>query len=278
MKYSTKALFLTLIIIFSNQSYAIILDQSAIDKKALEIENKLTRERYLMYGLTTIAVAHEIYQWIPMLKDLFAPQSSIAEKQPDLSFFQSIKAGFKYIFYTKEGWVSLIQSGFSIGGIVVISQMGEQYIHPDTLRWYINAHAPYQVTIKLMQENLHNLQTLSNEEECQVNKEMLQLLNARLVRQAERMCAYVTYKIKRLDDAEKIVGERAKNAMLKTHHNYLSRIAEQLDTTEINYNAIERLLDGYQIAIAAQVNHFALIEGETNRDRAVVKRQMKQKN
>lgn len=278
MKYSTKALFSAILIVFSTQSYPTTLDQSIIDKKAVEIEAKLTRERYLMYGLTTIAVAHEIYQWVPMFKDLFAPRSAVAEQQPVLSIFQSIKAGVRYLFYTKEGWVSLIQSGFSVGGFVVISQMGEQFIHPDTLRWYISAHAPYQVTIKLMQESINNLQALNSEEECHVNTEMLQMLGDRLARQAERMCAYVTYKVKHLGAAEKIVGERAKNALLKTHHNYLSCIAEQLDTTEINYNAIERLLDGYQIAIAAQVNHFALIEGETSRDRASVKRQMKHKN
>jgi len=276
VKYSTKALFSAILIVFSTQSYSITLDQSIIDKKAIVIENKLTRERYLMYGLTTIAVAHEIYQWIPMLKDLFAPQSAIAEKQPDLSFFQSIKAGAKHLFYTQEGWVSLIQSGFAVGGFVVISQMGEQYIHPDTLRWYISAHAHYQVTIKLMQECISGLQNPSiDSEQHQINNEMLQHLSNRLVRQAERMCAYVTYKIKRLDDAEKIVGERTKNAMLKIHQNYLSRIAEQLNVPEINYNAIDRLLDGYQEAITAQVNHFALIEGETNRERAAVKRQMK---
>ena len=54
------------------------------------------------------------------------------------------------------------------------------------------------------------------------------------------------------------------------------RIHEEQHAAEISYNALERLLDGYQTAIAVQVNHFALIEGETNRERATVKRQMKQ--
>jgi uncharacterized damage-inducible protein DinB len=277
MKYSTKALFLSSLIIFGTQSSATILDQSTIDKKALAIEKRLKQERYLMYGLTTIAVAHEIYQWVPMLKDFFAPQSATAEKKPDLSFFQSIKAGAKHLFYTKEGWVSLIQSGFSMGGIVIISQMGEQYIHPDTLRWYINAHAPYQGTIKLMKEQVNNLQDPSIDlEQQQIHNEMVLLLYDRLVHQATLMCAYMTYKVKYLDKAEYIIGERSKNAMLKVHHKWLHDIEEQLNSADRDYAHIDNILVSYENALTAQANHFALIEGETRRERRAIKKQMKQ--
>ena len=277
MKYSIKALFLATLIIFNIQSHATILDQSAIDKKALEIETKLTRERYLMYGLTTISVAHELYQWIPMLRDLFSQHASADIKGPDLSFFQSIKAGAKHLFYTKEGWVSLIQSCFSIGGFVVISQMGEHFIHPDTLRWYISMYAPYQVTITLMREQLKDLRNSSiDSEQRQINNKTLQLLFNRLARQAMLMCAYVTYKVKHLNKSEKIIAESAKSLLLSIHYKWLNDIEEQMRSEDQDYGRIESLLDAYEKAITAQINYFALIEGETRKERADIKKSMKQ--
>ena len=279
MKDSTKALFLPLFIILSSQSSLAILDQATIDKKALEIEKRLKQERYVMYCLTTIAVAHEVYQWAPFLKSFFISQSP-AEKAPELSFFQSIKEGAKQIFYTKQGWESLFQSAFSMTfsmcGIAIISEMGEKFIHPDTLRWYINAHAPYQETIVLIKKQLANLQDPSTDvEQQQISNETIQLLYSRLVSQATRMSAYVAYKVKYLDAVERIIGERAKNAILKVHHKWLHDIQEQLNSVDPNYATIEDLLTSYENAVTAQVNHFALVEGETRKERAIVKKQMK---
>lgn len=280
MKYSTKALF-SAILIFSTQIHAIILDQSVIDKKAIEIEKKLTRERYLMYGFTTIAVAHEIYQWTPVLQFLFGSRS-VVEKKEEISFLNAIKEGARQTFYTKEGWNSLFQSAFSLSlgitGIVIISQMGEQYIHPNTLRWYITAYAPYEVTIKLIKERLRDLRNpFIDQQGSDMNNEMIHLLYNGLITQAISMSAYMAYKVKSFDVAEKIVGERAKASLLKVHHKWLGDIESQLNSPELDYTQIESLLDAYAQAIGVQVSHFALVEGETRRERAVVKKQMKQK-
>jgi hypothetical protein len=279
MKYPKLFLFLTTLIFVNTTFPSVILDQATIDKKALEIEKKLKQDRYMMYALTTIAVAHEIYQWVPLFKELVSLKPATSKTKEDkLGFFASIKAGAQYLFCTKDGWVSLIQSGCSIGGFVVISQMGEKYIHPDTLRWYANAHAPYQLTIKLMQEQLQVLQDQSiDQEQRRISNEMLHMLYDRLVSQAELMCAYMTYKIKQFDAAEKIVGERAKNALFASHNNWLNRIVEQLNFVECDFKGMEVLLDTYQGVVAAQVNHFALVEGETQRERGAVKRLEKRK-
>lgn len=277
---SPKLFFFAATLIFVNTAFSsVILDQTTIDKKSLEIEKKLKQDRYMMYALTTIAVAHEIYQWVPLFKELMSLKPATASAKEDkLGFFASIKAGAQYLFCTKEGWASLIQSGFSIGGFVVISQMGEKFIHPDTLRWYINAHAPYQLTIKLMQEQLHILQDPAiDPEQRTVSNEMLQMLYNRLVSQAELMCAYMSYKIKQFDTAEKIVGERAKDALFASHNNWLNRIAEQLNAIECDFKELELLINEYQKVVAAQVNHFALVEGETQRERSAVKRLEKRK-
>jgi hypothetical protein len=279
MKQSKLFLFLATLIFVNVSFCSVILEQTVIDKKALEIEKRLKQDRYIMYALTTIAVAHEIYQWVPLLKELMSLKpatDNVAENK--LGFFASIKAGAQYLFCTKDGWVSLIQSGCSIGGFIIISQMGEKFIHPDTLRWYINAHAPYQLTIKLMQEQLRILQNpLTDQEQRTVSNEILRMLYNRLASQAELMCAYVMYKIKQFDAAEKIVGERAKNALFASHDNWLNRIAEQLNSVEYDFKDLELLINEYQKVVAAQVNHFALVEGETQRERSAVKRLEKRK-
>jgi hypothetical protein len=276
MKHPRLSLLVAFSIFFSTYSHAAMLNQATIDKKAVEIEKKLQQERYIKYALVSISVAHEVYQWVPMIKDFMAHKSTVTTKEEKLGFFKSLVAGAKHLFGTQAGLESLIQSVFSIGGFVIISQMGEKFIHPDTLRWYIAACAPYQLTIKLMKKQLQNLQDPSLDlQQQQINNDMLHMLYDRLVHQAECMSAYMAYKIKRFNVAEKIVGERAKISMFSVHSNWLIRIAEQINAAKCDFKTIEMLLDNYQSALTAQINHFALIEGETRRDRIAVKKQMK---
>ena len=277
MNYSKYSLFFTVLIFFSPYSFAITLNHHAIEKKAFEIEKKIKHDRYLMYAFTTVAVVHEICQWAPVFKDLIFGRPAEKEEAPKLSFLQSIKASGEYLFLTKQGWISLIQSSFGFGGFVIISQVGEKFIHPDTLRWYIHACAPYHIAIKLMKEQIDNAQDPSRDQEQHaLDKEMIGMLNDRLLHHAENMCAYMSYKSKHFNDAEKLVAERSKNSMLKAHTQWLSRIEEELNNFEFNYKKIETLLESYENAIAAQVQHFSLIEGETKREKAAKKRQMKQ--
>jgi hypothetical protein len=75
-----------------------------------------------------------------------------------------------------------------------------------------------------------------------------------------------------------MIGERTKLSMLNVHNNFLTRIAEQLNAVELDFKAIEIWLDSYQSAIAGQAAHFALIEGETRKDRVAVKRLVKEQD
>lgn len=275
MKYIKKVLFL-IIFASSLHSYAQILDLAFIGKKAVEIEKKMTRDCYIKYAFTAVAIAHEIYQWIPMIKDFMSPQSSSFEEASQLSFVQAFKAGIKHLFYTKEGLTSLIQSGFSIGGFVIISQFAEKFMHPDTVRWYVQAYAPYYATIKTIKEKISDLQDpLLDDEHRGIDNKIIVLLYDRLVRQAHCMCAYITYKIKYLEPAEKIIGEHSRQSIIKIHNKWLADIQQQLDTTKtLDFSVITILLDGYHDAISAQLRHFALTEGETKKERIAVKKQM----
>jgi len=268
MRYLKSFLLLPIIIFSSICSQEIeVLDRAIIDKKALVIEQKLKRDRLIMYGLTSLSVAHEIYQWVPLLKDLFS-NSSPATEETKLSFLESIKAAAQYLFLTKEGWVAIMQSGVSVGGFILISEMGKKFIHPNTLRWYINAHASYDVTIRMMQDRLVELQDPSlDQEQLRISNEMLRMLYDRLVRQGEAMCAFLAYKTKRLDDDEKIVAERAKVLMLRSHNHWLQCINTQLQSSDRDYKTLNILLDAYKNAIQAQADNFGFIEGESGRER-----------
>jgi hypothetical protein len=268
MRYLKSFLLLPIILFSSISSQEpTVLNQTAIDKKSLVIEQKLKRDRFIMYGLTSLSVAHEIYQWVPLLKDLFS-NSSPATEETKLSFLESIKAAAQYLFCTKEGWIAIMQSGVSVGGFILISEMGKKFVHPNTLRWYINAHAPYDITIKMMQDRLMELQDESlREEQQRINNEMLHMLSDRLVRQGESMCAFMAYKTKRLDDDEKIVAERAKVLMLRSHNHWLQCINTQLQSSDRDYKTLNILLDAYKNAIQAQADNFGFIEGETGRER-----------
>ncbi len=261
-----KSFLLFPLIVVSSLTGQVILDQSVINEKAIVIEQKITRDRYIKYGITALSVAHELYQWIPLIKDLMAP--SAATEESKLSLIESFKAAFQHLFYTKAGWISLLQSGCSIGGFFIISNIGEKFIHPDTFRWYINAYAPYHITIKMMKERVAELQDQSlSQEQLEISNEILQLLYDRLIRQAELMCAFMTYKAKRLDQHEQIIAERAKVIMINSHNDWLRSLDMQLNAAERNYTTIDTLLDAYKNAIDAQVSHFALIEGEMERER-----------
>lgn len=297
MKWVKNFLFLIILLFFNTHSYAQMLDQAIIDKKSIEIEKKMTQNRYLMYSLTTMAIAYGIYEWMPLLMDMASNMAASAQKQEKSttteeksestekrSFSQVLKDGaasfksgasdlFHDLFCTKESWLSFLQYTVSLTGAGIINQVTEKFMHPDTLRWYVHTHAPYHATIKLMKEQISSLQDPSlSDEQHEVSSRMIPLLYDRLVRQAHFMCAYISYKIKRLDEAEKIIGQHTKESLIKTHTRWLTHLKEHLDSKTFDLDAIAILLDKYYDAVSAQINHFALTEGETKKERVAIKR------
>ncbi|HLW73420.1 MAG TPA: hypothetical protein VKR54_05230 [Candidatus Babeliales bacterium] len=254
------------------------LQMAEINKKAEAIETKLTRERYFVYGLTVLGVAHELYQWFPLLNTIFGANPVEAPVQEKKSLFEAFKSGLNFLFYTQEGWVSMAQSALGIGGFVMISKVGDKLVHPDTLNWYMHTYAPYPRTIELMQERLLELQSVSlNPERRAAHKEFLHMLYDRLVRQSEAICAYMMYKSKRLAHEEKALAQRSVRSMVSFSNNWLLCIATQLNADNPNYEEISRLIAAYQADVTCHLNHFSIIEGETLRERSAIKRQLQQK-
>jgi hypothetical protein len=278
MKFSKLlAISLTVASFFNPAQAESCLHKADIDKQSLLIETKIIRERYLVYGLTAITVAHEVYQWVPVLMKVLGKTPVGAPQAEDKTMFQAFKEGLKSFFYTKDGWVSVIHCGLSIGGFVLISKVGEKFVHPDTLHWYVNAYAPYTRTISMMQERLSMLQDplLEQGSIIATDKEFLRTLYKRLIRQGRSICAYMAYKSRHLDGDDKVVARQAVISMFNAQNDWLSRIGAQLDADNQNYLAINNLLIAYGTDIAFQLNHFSLVEGETTQDRVAVRRQMK---
>lgn len=286
MQYSKMLSLSFIFIFFSHVALEARLPfcRTDIDKKAVLIEKQLTRERYIMYCFTGLSIAHELAEWMNLfggfLGQMFPGASDKGEK-PDtpkekMSKWQAFKQALSWLVHTKEGWVSMAQCGLSVGGYYMISKVGEALVHPDTLYWYINARAPYGRTITMMQEQLLALQDLSPDQtDMTEQNDFMWTLYNRLVRQGELICAYMAYKVKYLDDAEKAIGERAVNIMINSQKNWLERLAGHLKADNQQYEAIEKLLVAYRADISKQLNHFSVIEGETAYDRSVVKRRVK---
>lgn len=303
MKTSRLSLFSAIVLFFSANSYAMLLDRDAIEQKAVAIERKMTRDRYLTYGLTGLSLA---YQFSVLYKEWSRVggtttttgnpiQEVVAQESINKEFFikryiknmlYSFKSAGEYLLCTQDGWIATSQLFMGVGSSYIISKLSEKLVHPDTLRWYINSYAPYHTTIKLMKEQLTTLQDPSVTEEQKITSiEILDLLYNRLRRQAESICAYMIYKIKRFDDEEKLIAQRAQEITMKVHAQFLGRIAAKMyvhpavkseDKDEhiislIDYAAIDHLLDEYKSMLRTHCVHFAMIEGETNYDRSMVK-------
>lgn len=275
MNYS-KLLLLPLIFISScTCAYEVrLLNQKKISQQAAVIEAKVTRDRYIVYGLTALSIAQQIYPLIALFNK--GGENAHANQDEKLSMVQSIKAAFSHLLYTKEGWVSMVQAGVSLGGSIVISNVCNKFVHPDTLRWYVHSYAPYTVTIAMIKEQLVMLQDEScDTHQATDSKRFLHLLYDRLVRQGEAMCAYMVYKNKRLDDEEKEIAQRAARTLLIVQNHYLHDISAQLNADDIDYQGLDKMLCMYEEAIDTQLNHFSIIEGETLEDRHVVRQRVK---
>ncbi|HEX4068594.1 MAG TPA: hypothetical protein VHX42_00710 [Candidatus Babeliales bacterium] len=274
MKFSNISLTFLIFVSSTLCTHELMFTHKEINEQALIIEKKMTRDRYIVYGLTALSLAQQMYPWIAMYQKGKAVSETNAAEQ--LSMLQSIKAAFNHLLYTKEGWISLVQAGVSLGGGIVISNICNTFIHPDTLRWYVHSHAPYVLTLTMMKQQIVVLQddTCEADQKLEAQK-LLHLLYDRLVQQSRLMCAYMTYKTKQLDDEEKEVAQRTLHILIDVQNNYLFGIAQQLKATVVDYQELEKMLCKYQKDSNSHVNHFAVIEGETIEERYVVKQRVK---
>lgn len=269
MKNSHYLLYI-LIVFFSTHFHAAILKPSLIEKKALAIEAKISRDRRIMYGVAALSIAHEFYQWAPLLKSFFVKDVGAQELMPQekKSMIAAFKAGLRYYFYTENGWSSLIQSGISLGGFMLVSvfceKLCEEYVHSDTLHWYIKAHVPYRATIKMMQELLLELQDipLQDDELTMEYIQRLQMLYKRLIVHSIALCGYMKYKSQLFDDKARVTGLQALDFMIAAQNRGLQKISEQLASANGDYSSLMRAITSLEDDNLFYIKHFALLEKE----------------
>lgn len=263
MKYSKILLVCIAISPLCNSAHELVsLQQSAIQQKSREIEKRMTRDRYATYALTAVRFAHYIYPWVALYeKGVDFSKRDASEKIP---MWQAIKASFNHLLFTSEGWTAIAQAGIGGASSMIASRICDTFIHPDTLYWYIQSYAPYRLTISLMKKQ-HIIDS----------NNFLSILYNRLVHQNEAICAYMIYKSKCLSDEEKELAQRAAQTFFKTQQYWLQHIATQLKADVIDNQTLDALLSEYEDAFRVQINHFAMIEGETLQERYTVKQQMK---
>jgi hypothetical protein len=261
--------------------HAAIIEQVAVDARVPRIRTKMMRDRYGFYGLAALGIAYQIgvaYVGFKTVYDNRNASQASASTEEKTTAFGEMKKALHSLFCTQEGLIYNAQLMIGVGSAQFASALCESLIHPDTLRWYVNNQAPYNQTIKILHIHLEKLLTAHLDDQAR-NKEheILQLLYNRLARQAEMMCAYVAYKTHYLEDEEKKLAEHFAITLITFHNHWLDSIKKQLSVETYDYQALKNLLDEYKNAIRLQMNYFAALEGETQQERSMVKRQIEER-
>ena len=261
-----------------------LLQQVDVNKKIVEIEKRVIRDKRAVLAVNLLEQFSNITLFVSYMTPLFSdPLPSVASsceackekaKAPVeedtstkgfLSGLTSFGHNTKNLLTSSQYWktIGLFCLSQSISNFIV-SRIADDIVHPDTLRWYVSAHAPYKATTSIMREVIIQL----HEESLEVphkahNKQILHDSLNRLARYGESMCAYMTYKTKQLEEYEKPVAHRATCYLFKYCNDWLAEISVLCESNEPDYDQIKQLITTYEAEIAAQLRHFYAIEGET---------------
>jgi len=266
-----------------------LLDRQEINKKAVIIEKKLARERYCVLGLTMLGHIYNIYIFLSFVmpskplgnmceacKEL--ANASVEQTSSPLSIGSgliNVGHNVKNLFTTSQGWGTIgryvLYSGGFLSASLITARVADNLIHPDTLRWYIAAHVPYESTIQLMKEVIVNVQTQElTRKDVDYNVQMLKDSLNRLARYGESICAYMTYKLPCLEDDEKQVAKRVIDCFFKYHNDWIINVFTQCGLENPDYDQINMCVASYEADVATQLRYFYAIEGETEVDRRAI--------
>jgi|GEM_PF-1574315 hypothetical protein len=294
--YAGKVCLLVLCVSLSLSAESVrLLNRAEINKKMVSIEKKIVRDTRIMFGLKALAHAQEIYIFWSLVAPLFTDNTSAQflplcieckarPKAPieEIPFVKALWSGLttfgnntKNLFTTRQGWWTIggwgAYYGTCLAALYVTLRMPDSFIHPDTLRWYVQTYAPYEATMHVMKDAIINLQDQSLDAiQISYNKQLLHDSLDRLARYGESICAYMAYKFKQLDEYEQPIAQRAARNLFTYNNAWLKTVSAQCELDNPDYDAMNKLIVGYELAMAAQLKHFYAIEGETKAERRVV--------
>ena len=176
--------------------------------------------------------------------------------------------GVKNLFFYKDGWFIL----FGLFGGTVVKKLVNQYMHPDTLRWFVYAHVPYKRTVRLMNGFIEKLEDgqLPDIQKKFYHESFINAAN-QLVEYVEKICGYIAYKSDFLPDIQRTTGYSIGRYLFNCTNSWSREITELLNKEDVNYQVIRTSTIGFTAEIKQQLEHFASIESESKEDRLRVK-------
>lgn len=267
-----------------------MLINDSVIAKSRAIETMITRHGYMVNALAVMGYAHNIALLMPGIiggvKYFFGDdivQSGVIANQGlskesvevvKKTFTESIAQGMKNLgsdvyhqLFTQEGWLDTGKKGLTLGGYLggffILQRIAEQVQHPDTLRWYISAKAPYMQTTEMIKTLAKKLSIqVDDEKKRQFYYDSLVSACYQLVKYSEDVCAYMLYKSGQLEDAEKESAERISRYVFNYNNDALASLFNELDKEECDYGVVMHIVVNYEQEMKFQRNMFSVAEGE----------------
>jgi len=272
-----------------------MLIDDVVIAKSRAIETMITRHNYMVNALAVMGYAHNLALLMPGIMggvkyffgDDVTAQAGVALPQDALrdvpklpapvvkkSFTENIAQGMRKLgsdayneFFTQEGWLDIGKKGLTLGGYLggffILQRIAEQVQHPDTLRWYISAKAPYMQTTEMIKTLAKKLSaSVEDEKKRQFYHDSLVSACYQLVKYGEDICAYTLYKSMQLEDAEKESAERISRYIFNYNNDVFASLFNEVDKKECDYGVITHIIINYEQEMKFQRNMFSVVEGE----------------
>ncbi len=260
------------------------LNQVLICKKAVAIQKMINRHQFIVSGLMTLGSLQALAVGISFFSDYFGEHSNVdnggvkatekmevssTQQEQKKGFFASLAHNTKDLFCTSNGWYRIglvcLNIGGQIGSTLILQKVLDELYHPDTLRWYIHAHVPYEKithTIESLAQKLMVPDTY-NEEQITHYRQAITLFSQQLVGCGEDLCAYMTYKSAQLPECQNILAEKSARYLLHYQNDLFKKLFAELEQAYPRYDAIVNMMRAYRVELKYQRKLFSSIEAET---------------
>ena len=254
-----------------------LLDQDSIDKKAVAIETMITRERYMLAAFTLMGVAQNIVYLLPLYHWFTGKSQSVAadlvdaKPSPQFSWsekFSNFGNATKNLLFTQEGWFSIANTGFYLGGqmsiLFIMNKIAHDLQHPDTITWYVSAKIPYKRTINVMRDSIQRVRRSPSPEQLDFDKLSLKNMSIQLAGYGESICAYMQYKSSSsaLSSTQRHMAQASSRYLFNYHNQWLKEVGALLESEASSYYKVEQLITSYELELAHQIKLFSSVESE----------------
>ena len=271
----------------------VLINRHKMVEQSRKIRTMISRHRYMVTGLGIMGAVSEISFLMPFFTGNPAPESAkpVSVNAPsDTTWSQAIMGfpaamwdGVKttgsnalWLFTTPDGLkrftLAALGIGSQIGAMHIMSKLAERIQHPDTLRWYLYAHVPYDSAFDVMKAALKKLEDPAlSHEQMRYNMIFLELAAKRLTHYVEDVGAYMMYKSRELEKAQRLMVKFVIDDVVESHNAWLQKMYEQFSAPVPQDAILRHLVNAYEADLVAKFNHFSMIEGESREQKRAMK-------